>query len=163
MNHECGWIYIGAFAENLNMFKVGFSTISQMARFKQTTTSPDYVPFRYYKVPISELRKLERYLHKELEQHFTRAKHLLTGMVSECFYGSPVAAAKIIEYELTKCLDLITTPEGYDLTDVVFLPDYEQFVFSGGWSDRHQDFLNLFFDEGGNRLPFKTFRDWGDF
>jgi hypothetical protein len=160
MKIDHGWIYIGAFAENLSKCKVGFSQISEIARFKQTTYAPDYVPFRYYKIPIEDLRNLEKYLHNELATHFPRMQHLLTGALSECFRCSPVQAAEIVEYELTKCLDLVTDPDGYSLAGIVYQPDYKNHILSGAWETQHQEFIKLFLDVDGNPLPFPTHREW---
>lgn len=160
MNATYGWIYIGAYAENLNKCKVGFSQISEFERFKQTTYSPDYVPFRSYKVPTDDLKKLEKYLHKELAENFQQMQHLLTGTLSECFRCSPVDAADLIERELTKCLDIVTYPDGYSLEGIVNKPDYTKYIHSGAWGNLHQEFLNLFLDEEKNPLPFSTYREW---
>ncbi|MDZ4033885.1 GIY-YIG nuclease family protein [Enterobacter roggenkampii] len=159
MESEFGYIYIGVYASDLSKCKIGKSTIGPFTRFIQKTNAPDYMPFRAYKIPLSDLHKLEQYLHKKLAFHSQRILHTYTGSESEWFSCHPLEAADIIEYLIPNCLDIETNEYGFELRGIVIYPPYHENIFSY-WREEHVPFLKLFVDDFGRVLPQPTFRPW---
>ncbi|WP_337027187.1 hypothetical protein [Pantoea eucalypti] len=150
MHSAYGWIYIGAYVEKPFFCKVGISKISHDARFKQTTTSPDYVPYRAYRILMEDLHKLEGHLHNHINREYRRAYHLLNGAPSECFYCSPSQAAAIIEERLKNCISPPMDENGYDLSEIIHIPNYLHLQWPGAWGPDGRYFLSQFMNEDGS-------------
>ena len=108
MVNQQGWIYICMDIKVTNECKVGMTRRSLYKRITETG-NPDYMIVKAYKVPQNEMpaiKKLEKYLQRELGKVYTRKRHFITGKKSEWFRCSPVEATKIIEDNLARCLGL---------------------------------------------------------
>lgn len=161
--HEFGWLYIGVAASRLNWTKVGITyALNPWARFFNTTHAPDYMPFRAYQVPSSDLRKLEKYMHKRLGD-FGRINHARNDTPSEWFSCTPNQAAWIIQNELGRCFSFPSNDEGFDIKHIVKVPYIGEMAefFPGIWE--YPEYLALFIDSDGNLIPTQTFMKWHEY
>lgn len=129
-----GWVYICMDLYKPNKCKVGGTRREVFDRVSETE-NPDYATVKAYKVPTSDVFKIEKYLHKILGG---AQEHFMTGRKAEWFDYSPQQACEQIEYKLGKTLGMQDENGYVNLSSIAVIPfeeDVKNYSFRFSFKD----------------------------